>query len=223
MVRILAFLISAMLASPAASGAWMREKGTQFSSHSFSITPSYDASQTTFLEYGARDDLVLGAEISFTAPPHSDTSGSARVFLRRPLLGTDRPSVWAYELGFGISWAGDVTNPNLRTGLSWGRGYKLGQRNGWMAVDASIMFDLYQADQTVKIDSTIGLNFNDRFSGMFQVFHTVTPSTQLTLVAPSIVFRPLKNKPAIRVQICGETQIGNLRNAAFKISLWRDH
>ena len=48
------------------SGAWLREKGKGFSSNTVSVTQNYDISESTFLEYGVRDDLTLGAEVSFS-------------------------------------------------------------------------------------------------------------------------------------------------------------
>ena len=90
------------------SGAWLREKGKGFSSNTVSVTQNYDISESTFLEYGVRDDLTLGAEVSFLASSYGLQSGSATLFLRRPLGRQGRPNVWSAELGIGAAWVGDV-------------------------------------------------------------------------------------------------------------------
>jgi hypothetical protein len=222
MLRILAIVLLFLATSPATAGAWMREKGSGYSSITISTTLSRDFSESTYLEFGVRDDLTLGAEVAFYAFSNGVQSGSATVFLRRPIGGDDRPSVYAYELGFGAGWSGDIVRPYIRGGLSWGRGYQLKRLNGWGAVDASLFIDTYYGEHLVKIDSTIGLNFNDRFAGMIQIFHAATSDISATSIAPSILFKPIKNRPEFRLQIGTETQIGDPDNTAFKISFWRD-
>ena len=119
------------------SGAWLREKGKGFSSNTVSVTQNYDISESTFLEYGVRDDLTLGAEVSFLASSYGLQSGSATLFLRRPLGRQGRPNVWSAELGIGAAWVGDVVTPNVKAGLSWGRGFTLAEKNGWITIDRS--------------------------------------------------------------------------------------
>jgi hypothetical protein len=219
---ITAFLVLVGLASPAFAGAWLREKGAGFSSVSASTAMAQNITQTTYLEYGVRDDLTLGAEVGFTTNVDGTQTGTAAIFLRRPIGAAGGPHTWSYELGMGASWGNYTVNPFLKTGLSWGRGYKIRDLNGWIAVDASVLFDVYDADHSAKIDSTIGLNFTDRFAGMIQIFHTGNAGGPTTSVAPSFVVKPLRNKPAIRLQIGGEAQIGHPQSASLKLSLWRD-
>lgn len=220
--RILALLISVLLAGPALSGAWLREKGTRFSSVTASAQVAAKVTQTTYFEYGIRDDLTLGAEVAFATFYDGSQSGSATAFLRRPIRAKGLPGVWAYELGLGAEWSGQILRPFVKTGLSWGRGYQINQLNGWVAVDASVRFDVYFADHTTKIDSTVGLNFSDSFAGMLQIFHAANTDNVTTSIAPSIVLKPLKDKPEIRLQIGGEAQLGQAGNPAINLSLWRD-
>ena len=216
---ILLFLLDV---STANAGAWLREKGSGFSSVTASSTLFRDISQTTYFEYGVRDDLTLGAEVAFFTSAAGVQSGSAKIFLRRPIGKRDRPSVWSYELGMGADWSSDGIRPNLQAALSWGRGYQLKHLNGWIAVDGSILLGVYDANHTAKIDSTIGLNFNERFAGMIQVFHSEMVNINATSIAPSILVRPIKRRPDIRLQIGGETQMGNADNSVLKLSIWRE-
>jgi hypothetical protein len=213
MVHLLAALIVLTCTSPAFAGAWLREKGAGFSSVTGSATIGGDIAESSYLEFGARDDLTFGVEIGFT--------GFATAFLRRPIGKNDKPGVWAYELGMGVGWTDYVIRPYLLTGLSWGRGYDLGGLNGWLAVDTSVTWDVYFAEHLVKIDSTLGMNFGDRFSGMLQLFGAGTAAGHTTSIAPSILVTPLNNHPEIRLQIGGQSQIGLPANSAIKVSIWR--
>lgn len=222
MLRISAFLLSIFLAHSAFAGAWLREKDSGFSSLTASGAMTLDFGQKTYLEYGVRHDLTLGAELGFLMSANSGRSDYATLFLRRPIGDAEGPNLWAYELGIGASWTGETVNPYLRTGLSWGRGYTLGTRSGWVGVDATIQWDVYNANHLLKLDSTVGMNFNDRFSVMVQVFHARVNAGATTSIAPSLVVRPLKKRPHIRLKIGTETQIGNTDATAFKISFWHD-
>ena len=52
------------LPTPAQGGAWLREKGTGFTSTTVNVTRNYDIAESTFMEYGVRDDLTLGSAFS---------------------------------------------------------------------------------------------------------------------------------------------------------------
>lgn len=222
MVRLLTLLVAMFCASPAASGAWLREESRGFSTVTGSLAATGAVYQSSYLEFGVRNDLTLGAETGFSALATGVQSGFATVFLRRPIGHRDRPSVWAYELGMGAAWTGELVNPYLVTGLSWGRGYQLKGFDGWVSVDTSLNWDVYYADHQIKIDSTIGLNFNNRFSGMVQIFGAGNKTGHATSLAPSFVIKPLKNHPGLSLQIGGRTQLGNPANSAIRISVWRE-
>ncbi|WP_323803223.1 hypothetical protein [Sulfitobacter litoralis] len=207
---------------PAYSGAWLREKGKGLSSNTVTVTQNYDISESTFIEYGVRDDLTLGAEVSFLASSYGLQSGSATLFLRRPLGRQGRPNVWSAELGIGAAWVGDVVTPNVKAGLSWGRGFTLAQKNGWITIDSSLSWDVYLHEHLAKVDSTVGIDLGERFSGMLQLFHASTSTTTATSIAPSIIVRPIKSRPDIRLQIGAETLITDSSNPALKLSIWRE-
>ncbi len=125
MLPRLAILFFLLDVSTATAGAWLREKGTGFSSVTTKGTLSRDFSETTYWEYGVRDDLTLGVEAAFFTFASGAQSGSGMVFLRRPIGKKDRPSVWAYELGIGADWSDASVRANVRAALSWGHGYQL--------------------------------------------------------------------------------------------------
>ena len=212
-----------LLSCPAAfAGAWLRERGTGFTSSTATVSQSRDLAQTTYLEFGVRDDLTLGAELGFDTAASGLQSGSASFFVRRPLVEQRRSNVWAYELGMGVDWNGALILPNIQAGISWGRGYRLSGIDGWMAIDTSVVWDVYKSEHLAKMDGTVGVNFTPRLTGMFQIFHSGSADADATYFAPSIVFRPLKSRPRIRLQVGAETLIGDPTSVTAKFSLWRN-
>ena len=208
--------------SPAAApaGPWLREEGTTFISSSFSATYFYDLSQSTYIEYGLRETLTLGFDLNTAQSRFGQQSGHATVFLRFPLGEPTEMGRWAYDIGAGASWSEDLISPHLRAGLSWGRGFTLGARNGWLTVDTSARWEFGFSQEVIKIDSTAGLDFTPVTTGMAQVFLTYTGGETYAKFAPSIVLSPSFSK--YRLQLGSEIPIDAPENTALTLSLWRE-
>lgn len=206
--------------SSADAGAWLREKGSSFTSVSFGSTWFRDTTNTSYLEYGLRDDLTIGADIGYATSQKGKQSGYGTIFMRRPLGQNKGPNQWAYELGVGAAWVGEAVLPYLKTGVSWGRGIKVRETHGWMAVDASMTWDVTSGLHLAKVDSTVGMNFTDITTGMVQFYLANLDQKTYASIAPSLVFKPRKGQ--LRFQIGAESQLGNFENTAIKLGLWRD-
>lgn len=215
---ILIFCLNA--AAPVRAGPWLREKGSAFSSVSVTGTYFGDFGTASYLEYGLRADMTLGADVTTLRSPTGAQSGSGTLFLRRALGAGKGKHLWAYDLGIGASWREDLIKPHLRTGISWGRGYQLGPRNGWMTVDAAVLWDLSQSQHLGKVDATLGLNFTDRTTGMVQLYLTHLDREFFATVAPSVVIKPRNGK--LKIQIGAETPVNNLQDTALKLGIWRE-
>lgn len=221
MVRLFSiFAVFAGLAAPVAAGPWLREKGSTFTSVAFATTWDLQSSSTTYLEYGWSDTTTIGADIGVFRSPTSGQDGFATVFLRKPLGKNAGSSRLAYELGLGASWEGALVFAHLKTGLTWGRGFQLREKSGWMTVDASVRWDLGRSNQVTKIDSTVGLNFNEKFSGMFQLFLTNTEGDTFAKLAPSLIYTPKSGK--FKIQVGLEALTDDIANPAIKLGLWRE-
>lgn len=214
------FLLSSLLAGSANAGAWLREKGSSFTSVSFTSTWYRDTTNTSYLEYGLRDDLTIGADVGYATSRNGTQSGYGTLFMRRSLSQSDATNKWAYELGVGSAWVGEDLLPYLKTGLSWGRGIKLRDTYGWMAVDASMTWDVTSGQHLAKVDTTVGLNFTEVTTGMVQLYLAHLDQQTYGSIAPSIVIKPRKSK--FRFQIGAESQLGHLENTSLKLGLWRD-
>ena len=204
---------------PTKAGPWLREKGTTFTATSFTVNYFRDTGTSTYVEYGWRDDTTVGIDIGYFTDRYGATSGVGTVFLRRALGSGEGSSKWAYEIGVGTAWIGDLMLPHVKTGLSWGRGYQLGDKNGWMTVDASVTWDLTFGERLTKVDATIGLGVTDVTKGILQLYLTNLQGQTTAMIAPSVVFSPREKK--FSIQIGAESPLGGWDDTAIKVGLWR--
>lgn len=212
--------LTALSPSLAEAGAWLREKGRGFSSTAFTITPDLDIANTSYLEYGLRPKLTLGADVRLAHDRFGVQDGFATLFIRRALNDPNKTSKWAYELGFGATWDDSVIQPHVKLGLSWGRGLQWGERYGWMSVDGSYRWDITTSQGTAKIDTTVGMGFTEVTTGMMQLYLTEFDGTMTASIAPSLVFQPRGKK--FRVQVGAEAPLDDTNNTALKLGLWRE-
>lgn len=218
----LSLLMSVLLVLPTFghAGAWLREKGTTFTAVTFSATYFRDIANTTYIEHGLRENMTLGADVSLSSSRTGEQSGYGTIFLRMPLGKTEGKSKWAYELGLGATWRGAEVSPHLKTGLSWGRGIQIGEKYGWMAVDASITWNLGEGAHLTKIDTTVGLNFTDQTAGMVQLYLSHLDGEGFGTFAPSVIWKPKAGK--FRLQLGFEAPMRNMDDTALKLGIWRE-
>lgn len=212
-------LIALCGAMPALAGAWLREEGKTFTAVSVSIDRALQMTTSTYLEYGLRPNMTIGADISM-ARTAGGQDGFATLFLRRPLGKNEGKSRWAYEVGVGARWDAAVFVPHVKAGINWGRGITLREKGGWATVDATLRFDLGGGGgHLAKLDGTVGLNFNDALAGMFQVFISHDGEVSASL-APSVIYTPKSGK--FKIQFGAETPIGDSGATTLKVGFWRE-
>ncbi|UWR22034.1 hypothetical protein [Sulfitobacter sp. S190] len=204
---------------PACAGAWLKEKGSGFASVSLSGNYYLDTANSTYIEYGLYHNLTVGADITLLRSRYGVQSGFATFFMRRPIGPTDGNTRWAYELGLGAGWVEGRVSPLVKTGLSYGRGITLFDKNGWLSVDSSVTWDVSYGYHLSKVETTAGLNFSDQLAGMMQLYVGEFSGSGFVVIAPSIIIKPKKTK--LQFQVGAETEWGNTDNSALKIGLWR--
>lgn len=178
-----------LLASIASAGAWPREKGRVFIANSLELkefrfdrelmqTPYFSSS---YIEYGLPHSLTLGLHTGHGSTAELD----ARAFLRIPLSQTD-PHRFAIEISGGLY----ADNTYLGLGLSYGRGFKLWKRYGWLSVDTRVDFFTGAKEQgyrQAKLDVTLGLTHPNGIKTMAQFFATETNDEIYASFAPGVV------------------------------------
>jgi len=216
----LTFCLMLCAANTANAGAWMRAEGTTFTSTAFSANYFRDISSTTYIEHGLRDDVTVGLDVAYFTSRFGTTSGYGTVFIRRPLNWGADTTHWAYELGAGTAWAGELVLPHVKAGLSWGRGFQLGERYGWMTVDASITVDVTYGQPLSKIDATVGMGLTEQVKGMMQVYLSHLEGETFTTLAPSVVYSPKASK--LSIQFGAQSTLGLWDDTALKLGIWRE-
>ena len=214
-MRTLPFLVALVLAGPATGGAWLREKGTGFLSYSGVYNEDGRLDGAVYLEYGFRPKLTLGAKVDIDMTDGRTGDGTVFVFGRKPLRTGERRYKLAYEVGIGSTF-GDDAEMLLRTGLSYGRGITLWDKNGWLAIDSAVEWAMQDGTDTTKLDATFGLTLNDRFKVMMQAFVSHTDTSTTTTLAPSVIWQRNKETPSYQLGV--EAKEGTY---AIKLGVWR--
>ncbi|SEL80255.1 hypothetical protein SAMN05443999_10872 [Roseovarius azorensis] len=212
---ILGLILMPWLAVMATAGAWPRDKGQVFAVLSGQIEGPdefgfYRQSNALYAEYGVTGRLTLGVDLGGDALRMNKTIA----FLRWPLGRVDRSLKLAFELG-----AGQVEEKNaLRPGLSLGRGFMLGGRQGWLAVDGrAVLFG--GRDVALESDITFGLSAS-RKTRMILQLQSGRPDTgdPYARFAPSLIY---ETKPGQQVELGVITPIAGGGDNGIRLGLWR--
>ncbi|MBY5934773.1 hypothetical protein KUV51_17330 [Tateyamaria omphalii] len=193
----------------------MQEHRKGFLSYSGVYEETGKLDGSVYLEYGLRPKLTLGAKIDVNMTSGRMGDGTGFLFFRKPVRTGERAYKIAYDIGLGSTFGGN-SDPLLRTGLSYGRGIKMWDRYGWLAIDGAIEWALDDNPDMLKLDTTIGLNLNDRFKVMMQVFVSDTDGQTATTLAPSLVWQPKPKGRSFVFGVEGEDGI-----FALKLGIWR--
>lgn len=208
----LILLLSAMQAQ---AGAWPRAEGETFLSFSVEsafetgITDGSDGYATLYLERGLAHDLTLGLD----AGGHEADLAKAIGFLRWPMGGGGGADVWAMEFGLGLA-EGEFA---LRPGLSYGRGLRLGQIPGWLAVDGrALIVDGMKG--VLETDITLGLKPRPDHMLIVQLqTSAATERESRAKIAPSYVF---ELSPGRHLEIGMTAGIVEASEVKIKLGLW---
>ncbi|MEL6566151.1 MAG: hypothetical protein AAFQ59_17045 [Pseudomonadota bacterium] len=214
-MRLILTLAALLWATAAPGGAWLREQGTWFVSSSVLQGTDGQSDGALYVEYGFRPGLTLGLKADANMVEGQLGGGSGFVFARLPIPTGERPYKLAYEFGLGAT-LGTETDPLVRTGLSYGRGIKWGERYGWLAVDAAVEWSLGDAPNTAKLDTKLGLTLTETTKVMMQAFvSSAGGDTSLTL-APSFIWQPRPKRPSYQIGL--EAEQGDV---ALRLGLWQ--
>ena len=179
-----------LAAGHAAAGAWTRAPGEGFVAQSvrfFSTEftgkgdePFRRASSDTYVEYGLREGLTIGGQLTFGQRGDGRQEGFARGFLRARL--------WRGELGVVSVEAGagypvldaatplDITKDqtaDARLGVNYGRGWSASFGSGWF--DAAL-YGRYRSQSPadeLRLDLTAGYKPDDDWVFLAQSFTTM--------------------------------------------------
>lgn len=216
----LALVLGLASAFSAQAGAWLRSKGSGFTSTSVSTNASRELSTSFYMEYGLSENFTLGADISYGVDRTAFQEGSGIAFLRFPLGPTDKTNKWAAHVGVGARYLAGFYLPAAEVGLSWGRGIKWRENYGWVNVDTSFNRAQSPTENRVKVDGTVGLGLSQRSKVMLQVFNTFEGGETYSKLAPSYLFAPGGGKTTFQISV--EVPFAGGGESALKLGVWRD-
>lgn len=150
-MRVGPCLIIAMLSSPVAAGAWLREEGTGFLSVGGVLADNHAEAQF-YLEYGLTDAVTLGLSSNLNVENNRDLLA----FVRVPLNGTQQPYKVAMEFGLGAHESAGDKRALSKVTLSYGRGFENRWGYGWFALDAAVEHRAGFGESAFKLDATVG-------------------------------------------------------------------
>lgn len=206
-------------ASPAWAGAWLKEKGGGFVSLSFGANLSSEMTAAIYVEYGLSDSTTIGLDVNGFSSETKELYGYANVFFRRAIGPTDRPNKFAYELGIGGYWVDDSARPALKSTLSWGRGFQLKDRNGWLNMDGAFIYEPTFGSHMTKLDATIGMELGQTTTGIFELAVGHKDDKTFGSIEPSILLRPKKMN--LQFKLGANIPFEDQEKSALKLGIWR--
>lgn len=222
MRQVLAATIVFFLTMPPAvqAGAWLRKEGEGFVSLSFGATRFSETTNALYLEYGLTETTTIGLDISAFTNSLNVRNGFGNLFVRRAIGPTDRDSKWAYEIGLGGLWGNEMQRPTLKTGVSWGKGFQINNRNGWVNIDSALIIEPKLNEHIAKLDGTFGMAFTDVTSALLEVNLSYQEDETYGSFEPSVLFK--HKNTAISVKIGAQIPFEEQSKTALKLGLWHE-
>lgn len=189
MLRLAALLM--ILAHPAWSGAWPRDRGQWFVATSVELRGYAVADKVQdlsyyssfYLEHGLTDRLTVGLNAGHGTSADTDV----RAFLRMPVLSSGSRKL-ALELSVGKIDHKAYTG----VGLQYGRGFEIAGRPAWFSVEGRVEHVVGQelamdSKRQGKFDVTLGMTHANDVKSMVQVFNTEIDGTIYPTLATGLV------------------------------------
>ncbi|MEM6940189.1 MAG: hypothetical protein AAF943_16555 [Pseudomonadota bacterium] len=206
--------------SPAVAGAWLRAEDSGFASFTFGATQDDRFTTSLYLEYGLWPETTVGLDANVSTLGSDINTGSALVFLRRAIGPTDRPLKLSYELSLGALRQDERTLPAAEATVSVGRGLQIGERNGWVNIDASYLYEPTRGDHLGKLDVTAGLDFTRRTTGVLELNYSAGEDDDFGAIEPSVLFR--LGGGDTRVRLGAQIPWEGSDDVSLELGLWRD-
>ena len=111
-----------------------------------------------------------------------------------------------------------LSRPTMLMGLSWGRGFTLGDRNGWVNLDGRFTFEPRLQEHVTKLSGTLGLDFGTTITGLVEFTISSQKGGNFSALEPSLLFKPTRSPFDLKVG----TQIPfqSTASSALKLGIW---
>ena len=221
MLRLAALLI--IIAHPAWSGAWPRDRGQWFLATSVEVRnyaiadrfQSLSYYSSFYMEHGLTDRLTVGLNAGHGSTADTDVRG----FLRLPILGQG-----ARKLALELSVGKIDHKPYTGIGLQYGYGFNVAGRSAWFSAEARIEHTLgeeasMQSKRQSKFDVTLGMTHLNDVKTILQVFNTEIDDVLYPTLATGLVV-PLGGEFSLESGLLFDMIDGG--RPGLKFGLWKE-
>ena len=195
-MRLLICCLLLISASPVTAGAWLREKGTHFSSITLRWLEDRgdgsDGYEFAFYHiWGLRDDLTLGIDIGASA------SGldKAMAFAQVPIVLKTGWVRLSAIVGIGTVSRSFAVRPSLAIGTS----YEIAGMHGWFEVVPALEYDSDRQRVDAKLDVTLGLNTSENSKVYGQFFSSTSAEGKIHTRFEGSYVRRIKGRTLLDV------------------------
>lgn len=208
-----------LIATPAWSGAWLREKDSAFVAAAVTAFKDpdgrYDYKSSLYAEWGYRPNLTIG----FDFEEHRDVYGHALLFARAPVADFGKWGRFTAEFGAGAHHRHKRAWALYKMTLSYGKGFETRWGNGWIAVDTALEYRTHDA-MFRKLDFTAGLSSQRLLNPLLQIETSYTPDKSLFWRArPSVMIRR-PNSPT--TWVLGLERNDARSDTGIKFAIWNE-
>jgi hypothetical protein len=209
-MRIFLVVFLCAFANTALAGAWQRTPGEWFAASAVNWGLAGSRSTSFYAEYGVFPRLTMGIDGWV-----SDRGAlSVLAFARIPLWRSEGGHRIAVEFAGGTQ----AGQSHLQSSLSYGRGLEYDWMSGWVAIDAKTAINLETGAPSFKLDSTLGVRANDRWTFMMQSLSAYDPEQHPVLKLAPSVLRRIGRGTHVELGVV-ETVLGG-QGTALKLGLW---
>ena len=210
--------LTALSPRPAEAGPWLREKGSGFTALTFGATQFSETTNALYFEYGLTENTTVGLDVSAFTNSLNVRNGFGNLFLRRAIGPTDGPMRMAYEVGLGGLWGNERQLPTLTTGVSWGHGFEMTGRPGWISATGSFVYEPTLGQHITRLDGTLGLDFGKVVTGLVETTLSYQNDDSFGAVEPAVLIRPADS--AFRIRIGAQIPFSEQQKTALKLGIW---
>ncbi|WP_281995365.1 hypothetical protein [Ruegeria faecimaris] len=219
MYRIALILHLLLMASPAWSGAWLREKDAAFTAASLTAfrlpEDGYDYKTSLYAEWGYSQNLTVG----FDFEQNQDLYGHALIFARVPVADLGQWGRFAAEFGAGAYHKHERAWAQYKVTLSYGKGFQSALGSGWIAIDAAIENRTHDNIYR-KLDLTTGLSSDRLINPLIQIETAYRSGHSIYWKArPSVMIR---TKDSSTTWVLGVERNDARKNTGIKLALWNE-
>lgn len=214
---VMVILSTALMATPAHSGAWPRGDGNKFLSfHTAQKDLNWDErpAVSAYFEYGLTDQWTLGAKLKYDLQIEEFTEGE--VFARWHFA----PGAGPWQKALSLTVAGlDGQEFRLIPAFHLGRGFDTHWAKGWTDLTFKADFPLQDGDKALGVVGQLGLKPHDRLMTLFSVDVFASEKETFAKLIPAIAWQI---RPEKHLHLEWSETVSPIAEGKLSLGLWME-